>query len=169
MNQPPKPSPSTQGARTAREHGQKHVRALPSKPMQKAPWWDTMRTDSEWEYDRMEQAADARKAEREEGLEVGAMELGNPARNVGYGGTEGFQLRPVEAPANDDDRMAGELRALLRETGADDFSNVEITVKDGEVTLSGAVENRLLKYRCEEIAEQLDGVKDIHNRLLLSQ
>ncbi len=161
MNEPPKPSapPSEHGAvRLARVHAEQHARSLKAVPMQKAPWWDTMRTDPEREYDRMEQAADARKAEREE-----AVEQGSPLRAVGYGSAE--DVHPVR---DGDARLRDEVLELLAKTSRDEFTLVEVEVKDGVVTLSGAVENRLLKYRCEEVAEQVDGVKDLVNHLQLA-
>jgi hypothetical protein len=46
-----------------------------------------------------------------------------------------------------------------------DAENVEVTVKDGEVTLSGFVEVRYDKRILEDIAEDVFGVSDVHNHL----
>jgi len=46
-----------------------------------------------------------------------------------------------------------------------DASEVEVTVKDGEVTLAGSVTQRLWKHRMEDIADQVSGVKDVHNQI----
>ena len=45
-----------------------------------------------------------------------------------------------------------------------DASEVSVHVKDGEVTLSGNVDNRRTKYLIEERIDQC-GVKDIHNQI----
>lgn len=44
-----------------------------------------------------------------------------------------------------------------------DATNIEVSVKDGCVTLSGTVQNRLTKRASEECAERISGVEDIQN------
>ena len=46
-----------------------------------------------------------------------------------------------------------------------DASQIEVSVKDGEVILSGAVENRDAKRLAEDIAEHAGGVKHVLNSL----
>ena len=46
-----------------------------------------------------------------------------------------------------------------------DASNIEIRVENGEVTLTGTVNDRMQKRRIEMLAEQIDGVKDVHNQI----
>lgn len=46
-----------------------------------------------------------------------------------------------------------------------DASDIEITVKEGVVTLTGTVESREQKRLAEESIDNLVGVVDIHNRL----
>ena len=46
-----------------------------------------------------------------------------------------------------------------------DAAEIEVEVKDGEVTLSGTVDSREAKRHAEDVAEQATGVKDVHNRL----
>ena len=46
-----------------------------------------------------------------------------------------------------------------------DASGIEVAVKDGEVTLSGTVENRDAKRWAEDIAEHAGGVKHVQNNL----
>ena len=46
-----------------------------------------------------------------------------------------------------------------------DATNIEVTVADGEVTLSGTVTDRRSKRRAEDVIEDLPGVKDVHNRV----
>jgi hypothetical protein len=46
-----------------------------------------------------------------------------------------------------------------------DASEIEVQVKDGEVTLEGTVPTRSMKHQAEDLVEELPGVKDVHNRL----
>ncbi len=46
-----------------------------------------------------------------------------------------------------------------------DASDIEVAVKDGEVTLSGTVDGRMVKRAAEEACDHVRGVKDIHNHL----
>jgi hypothetical protein len=46
-----------------------------------------------------------------------------------------------------------------------DASDIEVIVRDGEVTLTGTVEARMVKRAAEECADHVRGVKDIHNHL----
>lgn len=46
-----------------------------------------------------------------------------------------------------------------------DASEIEIQVQNGEVTLTGKVEDRHQKRLAEDVAEQCSGVTDIHNQL----
>jgi len=48
-----------------------------------------------------------------------------------------------------------------------DASEVEITVHDGEVTLSGVVHTRADKWGIEDVAEAVLGVQDVHNQIRL--
>jgi hypothetical protein len=46
-----------------------------------------------------------------------------------------------------------------------DPSEIEVTVTNCEVTLSGSVDSRQAKFRAEQIAEDILGVKDVSNQL----
>lgn len=46
-----------------------------------------------------------------------------------------------------------------------DATEIDVTVKDGEVTLSGTVHDRGSKRLAEDIVEDVRGVKDVHNQL----
>jgi len=46
-----------------------------------------------------------------------------------------------------------------------DCSDIEVTAENGEVTLSGTVASRWAKHAAEDIAADVLGVKDVHNRL----
>ena len=61
------------------------------------------------------------------------------------------------------------IRAELCENLADnpdlDATDIDVTVEDGEVTLSGAVDDRDARWLAEDIAEAVSGVRAVHNRL----
>lgn len=46
-----------------------------------------------------------------------------------------------------------------------DLDKVEVSVKEGEVTLQGVARDRLTKFRLERCAAEARGVKDVHNKL----
>lgn len=46
-----------------------------------------------------------------------------------------------------------------------DASGIEVSVKDGEVTLNGEVDSRYSKHRAEDLAEDVTGVKNVQNNL----
>lgn len=56
--------------------------------------------------------------------------------------------------------------ALTRDPHLDP-TDIEVSVKDGEVTLTGAVHDRDAKRRAEDDAEACSGVHDVHNRLVV--
>jgi osmotically-inducible protein OsmY len=50
-----------------------------------------------------------------------------------------------------------------------DASDIEVEVKDSEVILTGAVEDRYAKRRAEDIAEDISGVAHVENRIRVNQ
>ena len=46
-----------------------------------------------------------------------------------------------------------------------DASDIEVSVREGEVTLSGTVDARMVKRAAEEACDHVRGVKDVHNQL----
>jgi len=46
-----------------------------------------------------------------------------------------------------------------------DATNIQVNVQGGEVTLEGTVSDRNQKRMAEEVAEQIQGVNDVQNRL----
>jgi len=63
-----------------------------------------------------------------------------------------------------DERIREEICERLSE-GYLDASEIEVVVREGEVTLTGMVTDRQTKRLAEEIADAAHGVKDIENRL----
>lgn len=54
--------------------------------------------------------------------------------------------------------------ALMRDPHVD-ASDVDVRVRDGEVTLTGEVEDRKARRHAEEVVERCAGVRDVHNHL----
>jgi hypothetical protein len=92
----------------------------------------------------------------------------NPQDN--FGGQTGTQRGPHrgKGPMNftrSDERIREQVCELLADDDFVDATNIEVTVKAGEVTLAGTVEDRQTKRAVEDIVERASGVKDVHNQL----
>jgi hypothetical protein len=66
-----------------------------------------------------------------------------------------------------DERIHEEVCDRLTAHGHVDASEIEVQVKDGEVTLTGTVGDRRQKREAENVAEGVSGVVDVHNQLRL--
>jgi hypothetical protein len=66
-----------------------------------------------------------------------------------------------------DERIHEEVCDRLTAHGHVDASEIEVQVKDGEVTLTGKVGDRRQKREAENVAEGVRGVVDVHNQLRL--
>ncbi|HEX2690539.1 MAG TPA: BON domain-containing protein [Kofleriaceae bacterium] len=75
-------------------------------------------------------------------------------------GPSGFQ--------RSDDRIKEMVCEALTDHGDIDATNIEVTVKAGEVTLTGTVEDRRMKRVAEECVENVRGVKDVQNQLRIT-
>lgn len=64
-----------------------------------------------------------------------------------------------------DERIKEDISEILTHHPEIDASDIEIEVKDGDVTLSGVVPQRAMKHLTEDIVERCMGVHDIQNQL----
>ena len=64
-----------------------------------------------------------------------------------------------------DERIRETVNEALADNDYIDATHIQVTVKDGEVTLSGTVEDRQMKRLAEDCVEQLSGVKEVQNQL----
>lgn len=64
-----------------------------------------------------------------------------------------------------DDRIREDVNERLTEHPHVDASEIDVQVKNGEVTLTGSVEDRRTKRMVEDLIEGISGVKDVHNQL----
>jgi BON domain len=71
--------------------------------------------------------------------------------------------------ARSDERIREEVCDYLSDDPHIDASEIEVSVNNGEVTLSGSVNDRNAKRHAEDIIEHLTGVKNVQNNLRVSQ
>lgn len=64
-----------------------------------------------------------------------------------------------------DDRIREDVSDRLGENPYLDCSEVEVSVSNGEVTLTGSVRSRQEKFLLEEIADDVSGVNEVHNQV----
>lgn len=64
-----------------------------------------------------------------------------------------------------DQRIMEDINDRLNDHPYIDASDVQVKVKDGEVTLEGTVDSRWTKHHVEDIADEVSGVKDVENRI----
>jgi hypothetical protein len=92
------------------------------------------------------------------GSELGRGELGR-GRHYGRG------------PRNyrrSDDRIEEDINEQLTRHPEIDATEIEVNVNNGEVTLTGTVDDRYDKRLAEDIAESVSGVRDVHNQIRVS-
>jgi hypothetical protein len=85
-----------------------------------------------------------------------------------------WQQRPAAGPyvgrgprgyQRSDERIREELHERLTAHGHVDATDIECQVQNGEVTLTGYVNSRAEKHEAEDVANDIAGVHDVHNRL----
>jgi len=120
---------------------------------------EAMRTGSGWygtdDYDRY--AAGGRYGGRDV---VGSESMGGTVSGLptmAGMGPKGYR--------RSDERIREDVCDRLTDDPEIDARAIEVKVKGGEVTLSGAVENRRAKRHAEALIDRVSGVKDVHNGL----
>jgi osmotically-inducible protein OsmY len=68
-----------------------------------------------------------------------------------------------------DERIKEDINDRLSDDPFVDASEIEVTVNAGEVTLTGTVDDRSDKRRAEDLAEAVSGVKNVENRIRVTQ
>ncbi len=77
----------------------------------------------------------------------------------------GFAGRGPKGYTRTDDRIREDVCERLSLDDDIDASEIEVSVKEGEVTLRGSVITRSMKHQAEDLAEDVSGVRDVHNEL----
>lgn len=67
-----------------------------------------------------------------------------------------------------DDKIKDDIEEKLYHDSFIDASDIEVSVSDGDVTLSGTVDNKQTKRRAEDCADRVTGVKDVSNHLRIN-
>lgn len=83
-------------------------------------------------------------------------------------GDEGAQHHVGRGPKNykrSDSRIEEDINDRLTRDPRIDASDIEVSVKDGEVTLTGHVDTRQDKRRAEDLADDVSGVNHVQNNL----
>jgi osmotically-inducible protein OsmY len=93
----------------------------------------------------------------------GGRDLSSRGADLRPGG--GFAGRGPKGYTRTDDRIREDVCERLSHDDDVDASEIEVSVKDGEVTLRGMVMTRGMKHDAEDLAEEVSGVKDVHNEL----
>lgn len=100
----------------------------------------------------------ARRYEEHEGPGEGMMDMVRSFFGVGPKNYRRSDAR-IEEDANE---------ALYHDQHLD-ASGIEVSVKEGVITLAGTVPNRWSKLRAEDLLEDISGVHDVQNRLTLAK
>jgi hypothetical protein len=114
---------------------------------------------------------------RERGTSRGPWEeYDNPQRSWYQGPQDAMQRREGQfagrGPRNykrSDERIEEDINERLTRHAMVDATEIEVTVKDGEVTLRGFVDNRQAKRTAEDIVDAVSGVKEVTNQLKVKQ
>ena len=70
-----------------------------------------------------------------------------------------------DPPVQTDDTISDAVRVKLAGDQLVGVLNFQVTVKQGVVTLAGAVEQKSLKSRAEKVAKKVKGVKQVVNNI----
>jgi osmotically-inducible protein OsmY len=68
-----------------------------------------------------------------------------------------------------DDRIRDDVNDRLTDDPYVDASDVDVRVENGEVTLTGTVDSRMVRRRAEDVAETVSGVSHVQNNLRVRQ
>jgi osmotically-inducible protein OsmY len=74
----------------------------------------------------------------------------------------------ITGPARDDREVAAAVRQVLRHASDTDASTLALSVRSGEVTITGSVRDKLEASRALELIEQVRGVRRVNDYLVIS-
>ena len=95
---------------------------------------------------------------------------GYQGNSHGYGQTQGESRgrhfgRGPKGYSRSDERLTEDLNERLTQHPDIDASEIEVNVRNGEVTLTGTVDDRQTKRMIEDLAEEVSGVREVHNQI----
>jgi hypothetical protein len=83
--------------------------------------------------------------------------------------TRSYYGRGPRGYTRSDERIKEDVSDRLTDDWYVDASEIEVTVNNGEVTLSGTVDSRQAKRRAEDIVDDISGVRHVQNNLRVRQ
>lgn len=128
-------------------------------------WNDRNSAQRDWGQRAYGEVGDYRSGQGRENDESWGQQLRDAGHQVAqkvkriFRGPKGYKRSDERIREDVSDRLAQQDRL--------DPSDVEVTVTNGEVTLTGTVQTRNEKFLAEEIADDVSGVNDVHNQLRL--
>jgi hypothetical protein len=87
----------------------------------------------------------------------------------GEGATGRFAGRGPKGYQRSDERIREDVCERLTQHPEIDASEIELQVNNGEITLTGSVEDRRQKRLAEDVTENVFGVRETHNQLRISK
>lgn len=118
------------------------------------------------------EATDYDRSSFEQGSGYGSGTYGQSTYRSSYG-TEGitgrFTGRGPKGYQRSDDRIREDVCERLTQHPDIDATEIELQVSNGEITLTGSVEDRHQKRLAEDVAENVSGVRETHNQLRISK
>ena len=82
-----------------------------------------------------------------------------------YGSQNSFSGRGPKGFKRSDERIKEEVCEMLTRDHSIDAEDIDVEVKEGEVTLTGSVPDRRMKHLAEDCVERALGVKDVINNI----
>jgi hypothetical protein len=92
-------------------------------------------------------------------------DFGSPGSDLSSNQRGSFAGRGPKGYTRTDERIREDVCDRLSMDDDIDASEIDVRVENGEVTLEGTVPTRSMKHQAEDLAEDLPGVKDVHNKL----
>lgn len=107
------------------------------------------------------------------GSGTGARSFGSQGRTSGgtldAGRSQGHRGRGPKGYRRSDERIRDEVCDCFTDHDELDASEIEVTVRNGEVTLSGSVDHRFAKRLAEDLAEKVPGVDEVQNQIRIKR
>jgi len=88
---------------------------------------------------------------------------------IGASGQEHHRGKGPKGYTRSDDRIREDVCDCLTDDPMLDAGEIEVEVRNGEVTLSGTVSDRLAKRHAEDMIERVSGVRDVQNNIRVKE
>ncbi|HET9483310.1 MAG TPA: BON domain-containing protein [Xanthomonadales bacterium] len=95
----------------------------------------------------------------------GSQGMQGPQGGYGQQGWQSHRGKGPQGYTRSDDRIREQVCEMLSDDDHIDATHIEVVVKNGEVILTGTVEDRRMKRLAEDLVERAPGVKDVQNQL----